>query len=427
MATDQAPAANGLTVKPPPNIIIPPKVVRDAVAKTAEFVVRRGEKGEIGIVNRVRQQVDAGQTTTVAFILPEDDYHPYYLWYCQQLKEGKGTAAPTTAVEEKPKGPPPPSEFRFSGRMPQINAKDLEILKLTAQYTARVGENWLKELRNRESGNFQFEFLRPTHSFNGLFRSLVDQYKILLEEDQTVEARINELEHNIRDRFHVLERAKQRADYTKYVSQQKEKEEKKVEDEKREYASIDWHDFNVIATVLFDEVDEAAELPEPYKLADLQSASLEQKAMTSLSAKRIEEAMPDEVTYYNASQQPAMAAPGFPAMPHMAPPIQSAYGTPPPIGYGYQTPAPSQPLDWQAEEARKAREFQAERDQVARAQATARGAPSSMRIRTDYVPRGKKANAPPVQCPNCKQMFPSDEITEHMRSMSLGCHPENNH
>ena len=44
-----------------------------------------------------------------------------------------------------------------------------------------------------------------------------------------------------------MERAKGRAEYVKYVSAQKE--EKKAEDGKKEYASIDWHDFTVIATV----------------------------------------------------------------------------------------------------------------------------------------------------------------------------------
>ena len=63
-----------------------------------------------------------------------------------------------------------------------------EVLKMTALYAARVGENWLQELRSRESGNFQFEFLRANHSFFAFFRALVDQYKMLIEEEQTVEA-----------------------------------------------------------------------------------------------------------------------------------------------------------------------------------------------------------------------------------------------
>lgn len=412
---DQASAGAGeLDVKPPPNVIIPPKNVRDAIAKTADFVHRRGERDEQAMVARVRDKPNS----TMSFILPEDPYNPYYAWYLQQLKEGKGPSAATkthVVQDTKPKGPPEPPKFRFSARMPNISAKDFEVLKLTALYTARVGENWLKELRNREAGNFQFEFLRPNHSFFPYFRSLVEQYKILLEEEQTVEARIEELQHNIKNRLHVLDRAKQRTEYVKYVTQQKEKEEKKAEDEKKEYASIDWHDFSVIATVLFDEGDNAADLPPPTNLADLQSASLEQKAMVSLSTKRIEEALPDEVAYFNTSQQPPMIPPGYPSMPPMAPPVQPAYQPLPPAPLSYMTPAQRA----QEEEARFARERQAERDRAAQAQAAARGTPSSMRIRTDYVPRGKKANVAMVQCPNCKQNIPSEEIEEHIRSKSL--------
>src|SRR5690242_15110073 len=264
-------AAIDLDVKPPENVVIPPAGVRAHVAKTADFVFRRGDQMLATLKQRIAN--DSKSQSQVTFVLEDDPYNSYFMWYLEQLKAGHGpTAKSAQPVQEKPKGPPEPAKFRFSARMPNISAKDLEVLKLTALYTARVGENWLKELRNRESGNFQFDFLRPQHSFFQFFRSLVDQYKVLLEEEQTVEARIAELQENVKNRFHVLERAKGRAEYVKYVSAQKEKEEKKAEDEKKEYASIDWHDFAVIATVLFDEADDAAELPPPALLNDLQSS-----------------------------------------------------------------------------------------------------------------------------------------------------------
>jgi splicing factor 3A subunit 1 len=405
---EQPPAGADETVShPPPNVIIPPKDTRDDMAKTVDFIARRGEKAEFDMVNRIRSNPKSG----LSFVLPEDQYYPYWAWYLQQARAGKGPGAANKqqAQETKPQGPPEPPKFRFSARMPNISAKDLEILKLTALYSARVGENWTKELRNREAGNFQFEFLRANHSFFPFFRSLVEQYTILLEEESTVGARIEELQHNIKNRFHILDRAKSRAEYVRYTMQQKEKEEKLAADEMKEFQSIDWADFSVIATVLFDEADEAAELPPPAILTDLQSASLEQKAMVSLSSKRIDEAMPDDSPYYNASQQPM---PSYPAMPAMAPPGQPGYAPMPPPPGDYRT-------DAQRREEEEARARQAERDRAAQAQAAARGAPSSMRIRTDYVPRGKKTNVAMVMCPNCKQSFPSDEIEEHIRSKSI--------
>ncbi|KAH6620456.1 Pre-mRNA splicing factor PRP21 like protein-domain-containing protein [Boeremia exigua] len=404
---ESAPVAIDLDVKPPENIVIPPAGVRAGIAKTADFVFRRGDV----LLGSLKQRTANDPKSQVTFVQDDDPYNPYFLWYLEQLKAGHGPAAKSTAqaVPEKPKGPPEPAKFRFSGRMPNISAKDLEVLKLTALYTARVGENWLKELRNREANNFQFDFLRPQHSFFQFFRALVEQYKVLLEEDQTVEARIAELQENIKNRFYILERAKGRAEYIKYVSAQKEKEEKKAEDEKKEYASIDWHDFTVIATVLFDEADDAADLPPPALLNDLQSQSLEQKAAVSLSARRLEEALPDDSTYYNVSQHnTAYSVPP----PNPAAPVAYPQYAPPP-------PPPQQQQDYAYTAAQRQREeeqarAQAEADTRARQQAATRGAPG--RIVADYVPRAaKKANVAMVVCPNCKQQFSASEIDEHIR------------
>ncbi|CAI6335997.1 unnamed protein product [Periconia digitata] len=398
---DQVPSGpHGLPNQPPPEIIIPPRNMHEYVRKTADFVARRGDAQQDNILARIRKE----PKPMMSFVLPEDPYYPYYQWLIQQFKDGKVSNDQNEKAEDtKPKGPSEPTPFRYSARMPNISSQDLEVLRLTALYTARVGENWLKELRNRELGNSSFEFLRVNHSFNPFFRATVDQYKILLEEEETQEQRIQELQHNIQNRFHMLDRAKERAEYVKYVSEQKEKDVKKAEDEKKEFLSIDWGDFKVIATVLFDEGDDAADLPAPTVLTDLQSASLEQKAAISLSSRRIEEAMPDDVAYYNPSQ-PQMPPPAFPS-PHMAPPVQPPYQHPPPV--------PMMPMHNRREE-EEAR-MQQERDRAAQAQAAARGAPTNMRIRTDYVPRAKKANVSMVTCPNCKQSLPSDEIQEHMR------------
>ncbi|KAH7079028.1 Pre-mRNA splicing factor PRP21 like protein-domain-containing protein [Paraphoma chrysanthemicola] len=392
-----------ISVKPPADVVIPPLTVRENVHKTADYVHRRPAMYQ-GLVSRVT----ADPTSSLSFVLPTDQYNPYFEWYVQQLREGNGPSQSAQPVAQKPKGPPEPPKFRFSARMPNISAKDLDVLKLTALYTARIGENWLKDLRNREAGNPQFEWLRPNHSFFQFFRSLVDQYKILMEEEETVKARMEELQLNVKNRFHVLDRAKARAEYVKFTTAQKEKEEKKAEDEKKEYATIDWHDFTVIATVLFDEVDDNADLPPPALLNDLQSQSLEQKAMVSLSTRRLEEAMPDESPYYNVSQQ--YGVPQQPMQPTypVAPPVQAPYGAYAPPPQDYRSPAEK------AREEDQARR-QAENDQRARAQAATRGAPG--RIVTDYVPRAaaKKSNVATVVCPNCKQNIPANEIDEHIR------------
>ncbi|OAL56864.1 hypothetical protein IQ07DRAFT_527284 [Pyrenochaeta sp. DS3sAY3a] len=407
----RAPSATDPSFKPPENIVIPPSTVRETIAKTAEFIFRRGAEQ----LPAMQQRVLSGQSPAVIrFVLEDDPYHKYFMWYLQQLKEGKvpGPNQSATLVAAKPKGPEEPPKFRYSARMPNISAKDFEVVKLTALYTARVGENWLKELRNRESGNFQFDFLRQNHSFWQFFRSLVEHYKTLLEDDVSVETRVEELQQNVNNRYNVVQRAKDRAEYIKYVSAEKEKEVKKKEDESKDYQSINWAEFALVATVVFDEVDDTREFPIPSTLADLQSLSLEQKALISLSTRRLEEALPDESTYYNVSQQPVPALPMQPNYGPMAPPIHDSYGAYAPPPQEYQTPGQ---MARGEEQTRLAMEREAESNQRARAQAAARGAPG--RIVTDYVPRAalKKASTHMSICPNCKQSVPDNEIAEHMR------------
>jgi splicing factor 3A subunit 1 len=407
-----APADDGdLMGKPPDGVVIPPPGPRENITKTADFIHRKGPTLEDDL--RVR----SGTNPKFGFLNREDPYHAYFRWYQEQLRLGKGSAnrdgkGALAAHDNKPKGPVEPRPFRFSARMPNISAKDLEIVRLTALYTAKNGENWLKALRNREANNYQFEFLRPVHSFFQFFRATVDQYKILLEEESTIEARIEELQQNVQNRFHVLDRAKQRAEYVKFVSAQKQKEEKQKEDEAKEYLSIDWQDFAVIATVTFDEADDAADLPPPAILNDLQSASLEQRAEISLS-RRIDEAAPDEQIYYNVSQQQG-GYHGYSPAPPMAPPVQPAYQPTPPPSQNYRSPAQQAREE---EQERLAREQQAEQERASRAQAAAKTGPNQMRIRTDYVPRAaaKKGNVQLVICPNCKQQIPANEIDEHIR------------
>lgn len=51
-----------------------------------------------------------------------------------------------------------------------------DIVKLTAQFVARNGRQFLTALMNREQKNYQFDFLRPQHSLFVYFTKLVEQY-----------------------------------------------------------------------------------------------------------------------------------------------------------------------------------------------------------------------------------------------------------
>lgn len=274
-------------------------------------------------------------------------------------------------------------------------------------------------LSQREARNFQFDFLRPQHSLYQFFTRLVDQYTILLraegiDESTSEKRRIAELENNVKNKFHILERAKQRAEWVKYQEQQKQKKEEEEEQERIAYAQIDWHDFVVVETVLFTEADDQADLPPPTSLNDLQSASLEQKAMMSLNPLRIEEAMPTDQgaqVYYNAypPTQPEPVA-------HPAPPSVSPYPPQAPVPQPYPMASAAA-----QEEEQRIRERMEAREQAAAAQAAAKAGPGQqpMRIRSDYVPRAQARRLNPsgatALCPNCHQQIPVAELDQHMR------------
>lgn len=49
-------------------------------------------------------------------------------------------------------------------------------MKLTAQFVARNGRQFLTTVMQREQRNYLFDFLRPQHSLFNYFTKLVEQY-----------------------------------------------------------------------------------------------------------------------------------------------------------------------------------------------------------------------------------------------------------
>lgn len=425
--------------KPPPGVVLPPRDVRAIVEKTAGYVVRNGPIFE----ERIREKEK--HNPKFSFLSPNDAYSAFYAWRLDEIKEGRGTAISAgrvgeTAIApepEKAQGPPAPPEFKFSARMPNISAQDLEVVGLAALFVAKNGRSFMTTLSQKESRNYQFDFLRPQHSFHQFFSRLVDQYTVLLysasaEGAKAQRARIEELDNNIRDKFKILGRAAQRSEWVKFQEEQKQKKEEEAAKEKVEYAQIDWHDYVLVETILFEEADDQADLPPPTSLNDLQCASLEQKAAMSLQPhdRRIEEAMPTsedyDLFYHNQNQQAQAYAMPPPASAPMPPPssnIISPYGAemqqrPQQQAMDYQYSQPKASTAQEEEEERAITERMEARKHAEAAQAAAKGGAGQMRIRNDYVPRAqaKRKNVQMALCPNCNQQIPFDELDQHMRS-----------
>lgn len=415
-------------IKSPAGMIIPPPgEIREAIEKTAGFVARRG----VSFEERIRES--HGANPKFSFLLSKGDpYNPYYEWRKQEYADGNVTAVAAgrvgeaaAPVKEEPKGPPQPPDFQFSARMPRINQKDLEILRLTALFVAKNGRQFMTTLAQREAGNPQFQFLIPNHTFHNYFQHMIDQYSILLRESggsgegtKAQQERMVELQRNVDDKYLVLVRAKQRAEWAKYQEAERQKKEEEEEQKKLEFARIDWNDFVVVETIVFTESDDQANLPPPTSLNDLHYASLEEKNQMSISSNfRLEEAFPYDDNSFNAF--PPQASHTLPVHPSPQPtqaagPYQPAM--PPPQ---FQN-APSTVRAREEEEAQKIQEREQARIRMQQVQADARAGAAPIKIRENYVPQAaaRNANRSRVQmslCGNCNQMIPTDELSEHMR------------
>ncbi|XP_013393875.1 splicing factor 3A subunit 1-like [Lingula anatina] len=252
--------APGLSGKPIVGIIYPPPEVRNIVDKTASFVARNGPEFE----TRIRQ--NEINNPKFNFLNPTDPYHAYYQHKVKEFKEGRGQepAAPKASLglglpvkqqevvkapvvqEIVPKEPPP--EFEFIADPPSISAFDLDVVKLTAQFVARNGRQFLTNLMNREQRNYQFDFLRPQHSLFNYFTKLVEQYTKILIPPKDL---LNNLKRESDNPKVVLDQVKYRVEWQKFQEREKRKEEEALEKERVAYAQVDWHDFVVVETVDF--------------------------------------------------------------------------------------------------------------------------------------------------------------------------------
>lgn len=401
-------------------IIPPPGEIRDAIEKTAGFVARRG----VSFEERIRES--HGANPKFSFLMSNTDpYNPYYEWRKQEYKSGNVTAQTAggageaaAPVKEEPKGPPKPPDFQFSARMPRINQKDLEVLRLTALFVARNGRQFMTTLAQREAGNPQFQFLIQNHTFHNYFQHMIDQYAVLLREGggtgegtKAQQERVEQLQKSVDDKYHVLARAKQRAEWAKYQEAERIKKEEEEVQQKLEFASIDWNDFVVVETIVFTESDDQANLPPPTTLNDLQYASLEEKNKMAISSNlRLEEAFPFDDSPIPAAQQTLpIHPPTAPTTQQLSPPPTH---TPTPPGAG--RPRPGQ----EDEEAQRIAEREQARARMHQAQAEARGGVGPVKIRDAPVPRAAARNKTGQQmaiCPNCNQQVPYSELQEHMR------------
>ena len=257
------------------------------VDKTADVVARIGPQFE-----DVIREKEKGNTK-FAFMNPHDPYHNYYQHRIKEAGEDK-VSEETTKNEESSQqpandksnigdngetieAPPEPPALEFLANTPSVSQQDLDIVKLTALFVARNGRGFMDALSNRESRNYQFDFLRPSHSLFSYFNTLVDQYTKVLLPPVSLKAKL--VKRATADNSDLMEGLMLRTDYDEYMAEVVRKAEAEADEERMAVATIDWHDFVVVATIEFVASDLQSPLAPPTSLLDLKSMTLEQKKL----------------------------------------------------------------------------------------------------------------------------------------------------
>ncbi|KAJ2222739.1 SF3a splicing factor complex subunit [Coemansia sp. RSA 1722] len=262
-------------------LIYPPLDIKTIVDKTAEHVSKSGPAFEQLIRDKYRDNAK------FSFIYANDPYFAYYEHMVARFRNGdknednnetsenaaagEVSAAPESEEMVKPEKPP---MLQFVSGMPAVSALDLDVIRTTAQFVARNGRSFMAQLAQRESGNYQFDFLQPTHSLFGYFRKLVDQYSLVFFPPPDLTKRVHD---DCENKYKILNRVNGRMQWTVYEQEEKKRLEDEREKEKEAFLAIDWHDFVVVGTVEFVEEDMEVELPLPLRLNDLKNLSLEDK------------------------------------------------------------------------------------------------------------------------------------------------------
>ncbi|KAK7693235.1 hypothetical protein QCA50_002801 [Cerrena zonata] len=384
-------------------LILPPPEIKSVIDRTAAFVARSANPPQFEDKIREGQRHDP----KFSFLNSADPYNAYYRHRTEKVARGEVDEEPVAKEpgQEAEKVPekvvdrgiePPVPEFILD--IPNISSVDLDIMKLTALFTARRGRAFLASLSQKEGRNYQFDFLRPNHSLFGYFNRMVDQYsKVLLPNKEMLDQLKQRTEPG--NRWKDLELGRKRAKWEQNKREQDKKREDDREAEKRAFAEIDWHDYAIVQTIEFTAADTTSELPPPMSLQEVENMTLTQKRMAAM----VMETTVDEVEAIRAKHAEDDAAAAAASL------AQQEEDT---------AMDESDDEDKEENERRRREEEERQRElERARAiQASSLEAGGPMKIRTDYVPKlSSKKGEKLTTCTICGQQIPVDELQEHMR------------
>lgn len=140
-----------------------------------------------------------------------------------------------------------PSAFHFNVKFPaHLSAVDIDVLKLTAQWGARNGMDFLNGLATREKRNPAFDFLKQTHPHFKIFKSLLEVYKQIIVKDNE---RIANMKNHQEQPNQVLREFIIHAERRKAVLSSSSANSNL---NTLTSFTVDWHNFVCIDTITFD-------------------------------------------------------------------------------------------------------------------------------------------------------------------------------
>jgi len=257
-------------------IICPPTDVRIMIEKTAYFVKKNGPSFEKRIMS---QQFS---NSKLNFLKPSEPYFAYYQEKLKEFREGS-KASYEQSVEKNKEGEKHFISDRlcmiskdipdiailsesseicstniFTVHIPhRLTQLELDVLKLSAQFTARTGKAFLSGLFQREQNNPLFAFIRPSNSLYPMFTNLVDIYQKILMPTQKIE---DILTKNFENQEIVLTRCLKRLENVMAGDH-----EKNITNQRFDSSSL--HDFTVVENIEFFD-DEESSLPIPLTIRE---------------------------------------------------------------------------------------------------------------------------------------------------------------
>jgi len=267
-------------------IISPPQDIASIIDKTALFVIKNG----MFFAQKIRQQEQGN--VKFSFLDPSSLYHPYYLAQLTKLAhsdtENKLLSSELNVTDldklndrikesksiQKPRILDQTQDTVTNGFLihipPGLTMLEMDVMKLTAQFTAKKGKGFLTGLFRREQNSPKFAFIRPNNDLFHFFTVLVDSYHKI---DAFLTETLTDMDNaqwyrKVYDQDAVLSRCLKLLNSRKDSKKNNLKSETFSTNKKKDFLSIPWHDFFLVESIEFYN-DEEPVLPKPATLKDV--------------------------------------------------------------------------------------------------------------------------------------------------------------